>query len=306
MFGLALALGASGLLAAVAAVATAIDSLHHAAAGTRQGVIAGLHFTYPSLNGAEGLLLSLAALGAAVIGIAVRASWHQRQAYRRFRGRMCVVSSLDRHPTVRVIEDPRPQAFCAGYLRPAVYVSQRTLDLLTDGELEAVLAHEHHHLQVRDPLRFACGRVLSQALFFVPVLRPLCDRYSDLAELRADAAAIRASAGQNAPLASALLAFEASGPPSAAGISPERVDSLLGQPARWRLPSRLMTASLGALAALSVLIWRAGDAASAHATFNLPLLSSQPCLMIVMLLPFVPCVGMLVRGERGRRDARGS
>lgn len=86
VFGLALALGASGVLAAVAAVATAIDSVHHAAAGTRQGVIAGLYFTHPTLNGAEGLLLSLAALGAAVIAIAVRASWHQRQAYRRFRG----------------------------------------------------------------------------------------------------------------------------------------------------------------------------------------------------------------------------
>jgi Zn-dependent protease with chaperone function len=306
VFGLAAALGAGGVLAALAAVATAIDSVHHAVGGYRRVVIAGLNFTYPTLNAAEGLLLALAALGAAVVAIAVRGSWRQRQAYRCFIGRMGVVGSLDKDPAVRVIEDPRPQAFCAGYLRPAVYVSKRTLDLLADDELEAVLEHERHHLRVRDPLRFACGRVLSQALFFVPALRPLCDRYGEVAELRADDAAVRASAGQTAPLASALLRFDASGPPEVAGISPERVDSLLGKPARWRLPSWLMTASLGSLSGLSGLIWRTSEAASAHATFNLPILSSQPCLVILTLLPIVGCVGILARRERGRRDARRS
>ena len=80
-----------------------------------------------------------------------------------------------------------------------------------------MLEHEDHHLRVRDPLRFACGRILSQALFFVPVLRPLGDRYGELAELQADDAAVRASAGQKAPLASALLGFEASGTPERRG-----------------------------------------------------------------------------------------
>ena len=63
----------------------------------------------------------------------------------------------------------------------AVYVSQRTVELLTEAELEAVLAHEHHHRRVRDPLRVAGGRILSEALFFVPVLRKLCERYAELA-----------------------------------------------------------------------------------------------------------------------------
>ena len=276
-------------------MATVISSVHHAGSGNRHVVIAGLHFTYPALDAAEGLLLALATLGAAVVAIAVKACWRQRRAYRCFIGRIGIVGSLDKHPAVRVIEDPRPQAFCAGYLRPAVYVSQRTLDLLADDELEAVLEHERQHLRVRDPLRFACGRVLGQALFFVPVLRPLCDRYRDLAELRADDAAIRASAGQKAPLASALLAFEASGPPDVAGISPERVDSLLGKPARWRLPSGLMAASLASLSGLSGLIWRTSEAASAHASFNFPILSSQPCLMVLTLLPIGGSALMLAR-----------
>ena len=58
-----------------------------------------------------------------------------------------------------------------------------SLDRLSDAELRAVLAHEQHHGALRDPLRLAVGRVLCQALFFLPVLRPLHDRYADVAEL---------------------------------------------------------------------------------------------------------------------------
>lgn len=296
-----MAFGAGGLLAVIAAVTTAIGPVHHPSVGSGQVVLAGLRFTYPTLNGAEGLLLALAALGTVVLATAARVTWSQRRAYRGLIGRISVLGSLDRYPDVRVIEDPRPQAFCAGYLRPLVYVSQRTLDLLTDDELEAVVAHERHHRRVRDPLRFACGRILGRALFFVPVLAPLCDRYSDVAELEADEAAIRASAGKKGPLASALLVFEANTNPEVAGISPERVDSLLGEPARWRLPARATTASLATLAALSALIWRASTAASAQATFNPPLVSAQPCLLMLTLLV---CSGLLiVRRRRGKAQS---
>ena len=98
-------------------------------------------------------------------------------------------------------------AFCAGWLRPRVYVSTGVLGRLSDSELRAVLAHEQHHGALRDPLRLAVSRVLCQALFFLPVLRPLHDRSADVAELRADAAALEASNGATAPLASPLLAL---------------------------------------------------------------------------------------------------
>lgn len=74
VFGLALALGAGGLLVAVAALATALASVHDAPVGPRPAVIVGLHFTYPTLNTAEALLLALAALGAAVVTIGVKAT----------------------------------------------------------------------------------------------------------------------------------------------------------------------------------------------------------------------------------------
>lgn len=281
---LASLLGAGGVLAAAAAVGTAIGSVHRVSAVAPQLHLAGVRFSYPSLNSAEWLLVALAAQGATAAAFAARAAFHQRAAYRRFLGRLEVVGRIEGDPAIEVIADPRPQAFCAGYLRPRVYVSQRALDLLTESELRAVLAHERHHHRVRDPLRFACGRILARALFFLPVLRSLYERYADLAELNADRAAIRACAGEQAPLASALLVFDASAPPGVSGISSERVDSLFGHATRWRPPLWLTVASLASLITLGLLVWRVSELASAHATLNLPFLSSEPCVVISVLL----------------------
>jgi Peptidase family M48 len=304
VFGLAAALGAGGLGVTAATITTTLASVHQASAGAGQIALAGIRFTYPTVNGAEMLMLVLGIFAAAVIAAAARAAWRQVKAHRRFTAVLEPVEALDRDPRVGVIRDPRPQAFCAGYLRPAVYVSRRTVELLADAELDAVLAHEHHHRRVRDPLRIACGRVLSEALFFVPVLKPLCDRYADVAELSADRAAVRASAGREAPLASALLAFDENAPPGISGISPERVDSLLGQPTRWRLPAWLLAGSVTALSALTVVIWLISESARAHATFNLPIVSSRPCLVIMSIVPAAGCVSVLTRLVRSRDTDR--
>jgi Peptidase family M48 len=300
MFWPAVMFGTSGLAAAAVAVGAAIGSVHRAAMGAGHLAVAGLALSYPELNGAEWLLIGLAAVGATAITVACRASWHQRRVYRQFLERLDVIGHLERHPTVEVIAGSRPEAFCAGYLRPTVYISKGALDSLTIPELEAVLAHEHHHRLARDPLRFAVGRILTRASFFVPVLRPLFDRDADLAELNADGAAVKASNGRQGPLASALLVFDASAPPGVSGISSERVDSLLGEPVRWRPPVWLMAASLAVLSALSVLIWQVSALASARATFNLPLLSSQPCVAIMLAVPMLGCAAAFWRRMQAR------
>jgi hypothetical protein len=105
-------------------------------------------------------------------------------------------------------------------------------------------------------------------------------------------------------LASALLVFDENAPPGVSGISPERVDSLLGQPASWRLPARLLAASVGALSALSLVVWWSSGTAAAHATFNLPILSSRPCLVVMSILA---CAGafkfkLLAGVPAGRRE----
>jgi bla regulator protein blaR1 len=301
VFGLTVILGTAGMLAAAAAVGAVIGSVHHASMGVGRFEVAGLVLSYPKLNGAEWLLIGLAAVGATAITVAGRAAWRQRSAYRGFLDRLEVLGRLDGHPTVKVVAGTRPEAFCAGYLRPSIYISQGALELLNTPQLDAVLAHEHHHRLVRDPLRLAFGRILSEALFFVPVLRLLRDRYTDLAEVNADRAAVRASAGHQTPLASALLVFDASAPPGASGISPARVDSLLGQPARWRLPISLTAASIAAVSALSVLTWQAGAVASIQATLNVPFLSSQPCVVMITLLPLLGCLVAFTRRARGER-----
>jgi peptidase M48-like protein len=301
VFRLVAVLGTGGVLAAAASVGAAIGSIHHASAASPRLELLGLPFTYPRLNGAEWLLLALALLGAVVITTALRACLRQRAAYREFLARLQVVGELAGQTEVKVIADRRPQAFCAGYLRPAVYVSRRALDLLTKDELDAVVAHERHSRLIRDPLRLASGRVLSQALFFVPLLRRLCERYADLAELSADRAAVLASAGREAPLASALLVFDENAPPGVSGISPQRVDSLLGHPISWSVPWWMLPASLGAVSSLSLMIWLTSNLASVQATFNLPFLSSRPCLVMLAMLPLLGGVTVARRLAATRR-----
>jgi Zn-dependent protease with chaperone function len=295
VFRLQATLGVVGMLAATAAVATAVSSVQHAPGNAGHVMLGHLRFTYPTLNLAAALLLVLAALGVAVLSIALRSGLRQHRAYRSFLRRVDILGSLQGHHAATVIEGSTPQAFCAGFLRPAVYVSRRTVELLSEDELHAVLAHEHHHLRVRDPLRLAIARILGQALFFLPVLRPLGDRYGELAEITADHAAVGASCGREGPLASALLAFEGGGPEHAAGISNERVDSLLGRPTAWRMPSTPMAISLLGLTSLSVLLWRAGEVASAHASLNLPAFSARPCLALLSVMPMLAVARIVAR-----------
>jgi Zn-dependent protease with chaperone function len=299
---LAFALGALGLTAAGAATAAAIASVHPSQGGVHRLALGGLHFSYPALNGPGALLLAVGALGAMAIAVMIRASWNQARRYRAFLAAIGPAQPHDGDPSINVIADPRPQAFCAGYLRPAVYVSHRTVEMLTERELGAVLAHERHHRRQRDPLRLAATRIFSQALFFVPVLKPLCKRYAEIAELSADRAAVSASSGHKAYLASALLAFDHNGPPDVAGVSPERVDSLLGEPPNWRLPGALLAGSLAILFAVAVLLFVLSGGASAHASFGLPLLSSKPCLVMTGLLPIVGLIR--IAGTRARRGHR--
>jgi Zn-dependent protease with chaperone function len=285
VFRLATALGVSGLTLAAIAVATAIASVHRTTIAAGSLSIGTVALSYPRLNLAGAILLALATLGASVVGVALRAIWRQRRDYQRFIAGVAVVGPLERDPAVTVIADPQPRAFCAGYLRPSIYVSERTIELLGDDELDAVLAHEREHGRLRDPLRFAFGRVLGGALFFVPGLRPLYRRYADLAEVHADAAAV-AEVGRR-PLARALLAFEAGGHPAVAGFAAERVDSLLGEPVRLGLPVRRLGASIGGLAVLGFAIWLISRVASAWATLNPPILSARPCIAVTMVLVLV-------------------
>jgi len=64
------------------------------------------------------------------------------------------------------------------------------------------------------------------------------------------------------------------------------------------LPLWLMAASLTGLTALSVVIWQVSGLASARVTFNLPFLSSRPCVAVMLLVPLLGSVAAVRRRAR--------
>src|SRR5207247_5847046 len=130
-------------------------------------------------------MLPLAALGLVSVIQGMRSCVRQLVAQRRFLESLALTGRLPSHPGVWLVDDDRPQAFCAGHLRPRVYVSTGAVRLLGAAELDAVLAHEAHHRLRRDTLRIAGARGLCDTLFFLPVVLWLTERDCSLAELTA-------------------------------------------------------------------------------------------------------------------------
>jgi len=272
--------GLGGLAVGAGAVALASHAVHHDATARHAIGIGSVHLAYPRANLAAVVLLPLALLGVAVLARAVRAAVREARRAKALRARLDVVGRLAAGGGAHVVAGDEPLAFCLGWLRPRVYVSAGALARITPDELRAVLAHERQHAAARDPLRLAAARVLREALFYLPVLRPLHERHRTLAELVADAAALRASGGDPGPIAAALLAFDEHG----RGVEPERVDHLLGERPAWRVPTGALIAGLATIAAGVVALWMTAQAASAGATLALPGASRQPCILALALI----------------------
>jgi Zn-dependent protease with chaperone function len=297
LYRLNLALAALGVFAVIAVLGTALSTLSLAPPPVEELLAACGRIlpTEPSLLAAA--LLGLAALALLVIVRGARSALRQSRDQLRLRAglRLAVADELDGR-AFRLFESSRAQAFCAGLLRPRVFLSAAGRERLSDTELRAVLAHEDHHVRRRDPLRLFAARILADALFFVPALSRLERRYAELAELAADEAAVRA-AGSSA-LASALLKLGASDHSEATvGLAPERVDHLCGAPTRWRLELRALGLSLLAITGVAGVAVSAGVAAGGVRVEVLAI-AVQSC-MILMLAAAVAAIA----GLWGRRNA---
>ncbi|WP_053226857.1 M56 family metallopeptidase [Solirubrobacter soli] len=240
----------------------------------------GRTIVYPTANPSALIVLALAALGLLTLLRALRSVAHQAVAQRAL-SRSLKACRVREAGDVIVIRGDAPRAMCAGLRRPRIYVTEAALDVLPPRELEAVLAHEAHHRARRDPLRLAIAQVLGDAL---PPVRRLAREHALATEIDADAAALRSAGGDAAPLASAMLRL-AKAPDGAVGIEAGRVDSLLGRP-----PGRALSlcTALGVLTALVLLVlvaFLAGRTAASSATLALPVLSRQPCIVALALLP---------------------
>jgi hypothetical protein len=301
MFALNLALATFALASALFVLTRLLESWHVRSDHARDVVsVFGQRLSYPLANAGAVVVVVLAAMGLLILIAAARAALRELRADRRFRRAMASQERADL-PGVRIIDSDRPQAFCAGLVYPEVYLSRGALELLSPAELSAVLAHERHHAAHHDPLRLACTRVLAHALFFLPALRRAVARQHSLTEIGADEAAVRGAAGDRAALASAMLSFSEASGPDGVGLAPERIDYLVGETPRWRLPVALLLVTSFCAAALVTLATLVAETASGSATLALPFLSSAPC---VVMLALIPAAAALAGGLFARRRAR--
>jgi Zn-dependent protease with chaperone function len=298
-----LAVGSLGLACAAFLVTRLLVSWRVTPTASHQVTLLGRRLSYPAANLGAIVILALAALGALVLARAAVETARELAAQRRLQRRLRSCLPAGERGSAGgafVLDDEVPRAFCAGLLRPRVYCTTGALALLDDTALEAVLAHERHHAQRRDPLRQAAGRVLAGALFTVPGLGGLIDRAGLLAELGADASAVEALGGDRSALARAMVGFDdAARSGRATGIEPARVDHLLGAGSReWQFPVLLFliaAAAIGVAAAAAALLARV---AAGSATLAPPFLSGRPCIVALAAIP-VALGAVAVRLRRG-------
>jgi Zn-dependent protease with chaperone function len=209
--------------------------------------------------------LGVAVLVVAALGLGtwiVRVAWLAASAAgaasrgRPATARAALVAAARRSGVSQVVcvVGPGASAFCAGLLRPRVFVTSGMVAALAAEELDAVLVHEAEHARRRDPLRRLAGRAAAEVLVWLPLVGWWTSRRLEEAELAADRAAID-RVGRT-PLARALRATAA---PAAAGApfdgaGPARVAQLLGDqlpPRRPQLAACLLSL-LGLMLAVSL------------------------------------------------------
>jgi Zn-dependent protease with chaperone function len=286
-------LGALGLASAVFVVARLAETWRVApgAAASHQISLLGLRLSYPTANLGAVVVLILALLGLTVTTSALVAAVHEVRVARRFARAVCACAPPALGDALIIVDD-RPHAFCAGLLRPRVYVSSGAIARLDEPALQAVLDHERHHARRRDPLRLAAARVTARALFFVPGLPGLVRHQQALAELSADESAIMAAPENRAALARAILSFiDGSGLDDRSGVDPARVDQLLGDAPSWRFPLLLSLGAAGAIGLVVAVSVLAGQVAIGTATLEPPFVSSRPCILLLASIPALLAVG---------------
>jgi Zn-dependent protease with chaperone function len=200
--------------------------------------------------------------------VLLRAGWLEYQVHRRLQYMRSVpfpaavngaVAGIDQ-TCVTCIKAETPMAFCAGAFRPVVYVSMGLVHRLARGELSAVLLHELDHARRREPLRRLLAASLAEVAFYVPLLVWWARRRAELAELRADRAALEVVTPS--ALAGAMLAAGTTPSEGVAGFSQvteARIAQLNAEPWRpapagWRLWTWSVIGAVTAVLAMTCLV----------------------------------------------------
>jgi Zn-dependent protease with chaperone function len=196
--------------------------------------------------------------------------------------------------------DPRPWAYCAGLVRPAIWISTGAVRGLGRDELEAVLLHESHHARRMDPLRLLVARLLASAFFTVPFIRDLAARFEVAAELEADFQVLAAQRNV-APLAGALYKLAAGRdrqPRRAVALglwstSQARVDHLSGLPGERVLPNPSRAARLLSAITLAIALALAAGQSFRASLFPASLMQAIAPAAEVHICP-LPVEGILL------------
>jgi|GEM_PF-3658960 len=122
------------------------------------------------------------------------------------------------HEAIILVQATEPLAITVGYLRPTIIYSTGLLALLSESEVEAVLAHEVAHQTRRDPLRRLGLYSVMKFCFFWPALNGLTRYYVAQQEARADRAAA-VSVGQTVVTSSIKKVLSAIVSPHTTGLS---------------------------------------------------------------------------------------
>jgi Zn-dependent protease with chaperone function len=201
--GVTVALPASAMSADLGQVIGACLARLRAAYGTPGGALTVI----------LGQLLSLAT--------ATRIAWagarlaHRRRTEQR-RHHLLVRMASHQRPGLPalVLDCPRTAAYSIAGRHPAVVVTSAAIDLLTETQLGAVLAHENAHLHARHHRWQIAAALAAAALPVVPLLREAPALVGRLLEMHADELA--AGHHERRVLASALVAVASAGGPTSA------------------------------------------------------------------------------------------
>ncbi|MGW5686953.1 M56 family metallopeptidase [Nonomuraea sp. NPDC003754] len=147
---------------------------------------------------------------AVLVAVLLAAGVQTLRARRRHRTLLALIAREEpRIPGVRILDHPGAAAYCVPGLRSHVVVSSGTLELLSEDELTAVLAHESAHVRERHDLVLLPFGALRRALPFSKVVRDAQAQVELLVEMAADDRARRYCSPRR--LATALLRFGTAG-----------------------------------------------------------------------------------------------
>jgi hypothetical protein len=131
-YGLGAALAAPATLLAVLVIVAALSALSIRADPEHVTSVAGVRLALPAANGAAVALLALATIGIGVLLAMLRGVWVIARSHRRLQRGLPLAGQLPGAPDVTVFHHDRVVAFCAGLLRPRVYVSAGAVRELGD------------------------------------------------------------------------------------------------------------------------------------------------------------------------------